>query len=184
MRTFVAIEMPQQVLDALRGLSDRLRASGSRVSWVKPENMHLTLRFLGDVDEEHIDRLAAILCEAYKGMIPFAASVRGTGAFPNMRRPSVIWVGVEPFEGGLATVQTAAESAARAIGLPPEDKTFHPHLTLARIKDAREARPLMDLFACERDFHAGDFTVAGVSLFCSQLTPHGPIYRRLREFDF
>ena len=184
MRTFIAIELPETVIASLGALGNRLRGAGVRVSWVKPESMHLTLRFLGEIDAEHVDRLRAILCDAYKGIVPFMLSVRGAGAFPNMQRPSVIWVGVEPLDGGLATVQMAAESAARAIGSPPEDKPFHSHLTLARIKDSRSAGPLMACFEQERDFKAGDFTVRSVSLFSSQLTRHGPIYRCEQEFPF
>ena len=206
MRSFVAVELPEPILEAVGQLSGRLRASGARVTWIKPENMHLTLRFLGEIDEDNINRLKAILSDAYRGMSPFTLSVRGVGAFPNMRRPSVVWVGaVEAREAGEArsqvqlgneralgddraeaieTAYLAAESAARAIGLPPEEKAFHPHLTLARIKDAREAPPLVACLERERDFCAGDFTVHSVSLFSSRLTPHGPIYQRIEEFTF
>ena len=203
MRSFVAVELPEPILEAVGQLSGRLRASGARATWVKPENMHLTLRFLGEVDEENINRLKAILSDSYRGMSPFTLSVRGVGAFPNMRRPSVVWVGAVVArearsqvelgneralgnEGAEAieTAYLAAESAARAIGLAPEEKAFHPHLTLARIRDAREAPPLVACLERERDFCAGDFTVHSVSLFSSRLTPHGPIYQRLEEFTF
>jgi len=203
MRSFVAVELPEPILEAVGQLSGRLRASGARVTWVKPENMHLTLRFLGEVDEDNINRLKTILSDSYRGMSPFTLSVRGVSAFPNMRRPSVVWVGAvearearsqvelgnEPALGNeraeaIETAYLAAESAARAIGLPPEEKAFHPHLTLARIKDAREAPPLVACLERERDFCAGDFTVRSVSLFSSRLTPHGPVYQRLEEFTF
>jgi len=204
MRSFVAVELPEPILEAVGQLSGRLRASGARATWVKPENMHLTLRFLGEVDEDNINRLKAILSDSYRGMSPFTLSVRGVGAFPNMRRPSVVWVGaVEAREAArsqvelgnervlgneraqaIETAYLAAESAARAIGLAPEEKAFHPHLTLARIRDAREAPPLVACLERERDFCAGDFTVHSVSLFSSRLTPHGPIYQRLEEFTF
>lgn len=184
MRAFVAIEMPPHIIESLGALSGRLRASGARVTWVRPENMHLTLRFLGDVGEDAIQRMKAILSDACRGMTPFPISVNGTGAFPSVRRPNVIWAGVEPVEGGLATAQLAAESAARAIGLPPEDKPFRPHLTLARIKDPQAAQALMTRLEHEQGFDAGEFTVSNVSLFSSQLTPRGPIYARLEEFGF
>jgi 2'-5' RNA ligase len=184
MRTFIAIELPEPILAAIAMLSDRLRASRARVTWVKPENMHLTLRFLGEVDDENIKRITTILSDAYRGVTPFTVSVRGTGAFPNERRPNVIWAGVESAGSGLETAHMAAESAARAIGLPPEDRAFHPHLTLVRIKEWREAPPVIDCLERESDFNAGDFTVKDVSLFSSRLTPHGPVYQRLQEFIF
>jgi 2'-5' RNA ligase len=183
-RTFIAIELPEEVRSAIGALSTRLRAADARATWVRPENVHLTLRFLGDLDGERIGTISGILAGAYKGMTPFTLCVRGTGVFPNPRRPSVVWAGVETLEGGLAQAQLAAESAARAIGLPPEEKRFHPHLTLARIRDGRAAGPLIEALEREQGFDGGEFTVRSVSLFSSRLTPHGSIYSRVQEFVF
>ena len=184
MRTFVAIEIPDAAKEPLVALSARLRTPDVRATWVHPENMHLTLRFLGELDLDRIEKLAAGLEIAYQGRAPFQLHIRGTGAFPNPRKPSVIWAGLEPLEGALAEVQTIAERAARDIGLPPDDKTFRAHLTLARIRDARTAQPLIARLQQEQDFEGGEFSVHGVSLFSSQLTRQGPIYQRLREFCF
>jgi len=183
-RSFIAIELPEAVRESLSRLSARLRESGVNASWVRPSNIHLTLRFLGEVDEEGLDRLTRILTEHYASVSPFPLSVRGTGAFPNLRRPSVIWAGVEPAEGALTEVQATAEAAAQAIGLPEESKSFHPHLTLARIRVPRGIEPLLARLQDEKDFSGGDFTANAVSLFSSELTPRGPIYRCLKEFPF
>lgn len=183
-RAFIAIEIPENVRAALRGLLERLRGTPGRIGWVKPENIHLTLRFLGDVETDRVDRLAAILADACKDVAPFSVAVRGAGAFPNLRRPGVLWVGCSPADGALEAVQLAAEDAARAVGLPPDDKAFHPHLTIARIKDSRTAAAVIEGFERERAFDAGEFQVHGVSLFSSQLTPHGPLYARERELPF
>jgi len=183
-RAFLAIEIPESIRSALTALSARLRAADVRASWVKPENIHLTLRFLGDIETDDAERLGEMLAADLQGIGPFPVRVRGTGAFPNPRRPSVVWVGMEPFEGPLAQVQSAAEQAARAIGLDPESKAFHPHLTLARIRDGRAAGPLVRLLIQEHEFDAGEFIVEGATLFSSQLNPKGAIYRRIREFLF
>jgi len=183
-RTFVAIEIPDTAKESLAALSGRLRTPGVRATWVKPENMHLTLRFLDELDAGQIEALATKLENAYQKYTPFHLHIRGTGAFPNVRKPSVIWAGLEPLEGALAEVQAIAENAARDIGLPPDNKTFRAHLTLARIRDKRTAHPLMARLEQEQDFDGGEFWVQGVSLCSSQLTPKGPIYRRLREFCF
>lgn len=182
MRTFAAVELAGSVKEAVEALNRRLRGYGAQASWVRPENMHLTLRFFGDVAEEQVVRLADKISEGSKGIAPFSLCVRGIGAFPNVRRPSVLWAGVDPTEGGLSLLHTAAENAARAIGLPPDDKAFHPHVTLARIRDARTARPLMEAVEGEAGFDAGAFDVRGMTLFSSELTPRGPIYRVVREF--
>ncbi len=185
MRTFIAIEIPEEVRARVRSLTARLQASGARgCTWVKPEHMHLTLRFLGEIADAAVEGLCSSLEASYSGVAPFALAVRGTGAFPNWRKPAVLWAGIEPLDGPLAEAQGVAESAARAIGLPPDTKAFHPHLTLARVKDARGAAPAIACLECESEFFAGDFTVDAVSIYSSQLTPHGPIYRRVGEFRF
>jgi 2'-5' RNA ligase len=181
---FVAIEVPEAVRQAVWALSNRLHKSGVRASWVKPEAMHLTLRFLGEVSAEDAERLGQFLAESYQDNSSFTLFVRGTGAFPNIRHPSVVWAGLEPLEGALAHVQQVAEDAAQRLGLAPERKRFHPHLTLARIRDAREAQALTPYLAREKDFELEAFAATGVTLFLSQLTPSGPIYSRLREFPF
>lgn len=184
MRSFIAIELPEAIQELLSELSARLRESGANASWVRPGNIHLTLRFLGEVDEDGLDRLAEVLSERYTSVSPFPLSVRGIGAFPNLRRPSVIWAGVGPVEGALTEVQAAAEAAAQAIGLPEESKSFHPHLTLARLRLPRGIEPLLARLQDEKDFSGGDFIANAVSLFSSELTPRGSIYRRLKEFRF
>lgn len=184
MRTFIAIEVPEPVRLAVAALSQRLQARNVRASWVKPENMHLTLRFLGDIAEDDIEPLVERLAGGYANQTPFTLYVRGTGAFPNLKRPSVVWVGMGPVEGVLTEVHAVAEDAARSIGLPPDNKRFHPHLTLARIRVDRQAAPLAAAVEAEKEFDAGEFVVSSVVLFNSQLSPKGPTYTRLREFTF
>ena len=155
----------------LTGLVERLRFSGARLTWVKPDAMHLTLRFLGEVDAEPLGRFGKLLSEGYEGLSPFELRICGTGAFPNGRRPSVLWVGVEPSAGPLTRVQEVAERAAREIGLAAEDRAFHPHLTVARVKDPREGAKALPYWEREQGFEAGAFAVDGVTLFSSRLTP-------------
>ncbi len=180
-RAFIAIELPDTIKEALGDLSQRLRPCGVRASWVKPERMHLTLRFLGEVSENDAERVGDFLEAAYRDLKPFEVTVAGVGAFPNLRRPSVVWVGVEPVRGSLARAQSVAEEAACHIGLPREKRAFRAHLTLARIKEERKADALTTLLEHERSFAGGSFSVRSVSLFGSRLTPKGPIYRHLRK---
>lgn len=184
MRTFIAIELNQSVKEALHALSNRLRRSGVRASWVKPEAMHLTLRFLGEISEETADRIGDLLTEGYKGFTPFMIHVRGVGAFPELRKPSVVWAGVLALEGNLTQAQAVAEQAAVAVGLPPEERAYHPHLTLGRVKSRDQIEVLADYLSREQTFDGGAFRAMGVSLFSSKLTPKGPLYTRLRECRF
>jgi len=184
MRAFIAVELPDAVHAALEDLKGRFRCAGVRASWVKPGNIHLTLRFLGEIDEDQAGRIIDILDSEYACVRPFTLQVCGVGAFPNARRPSVLWVGCEPAEGPLERVQQAAETAARAVGLAPEAKVFRAHLTLARVKDWRASGPVSEALDQAKGFDAGEFEAAGVALFRSRLMPSGAVYERLREFRF
>jgi 2'-5' RNA ligase len=184
MRTFIAIELPDAVHAALEDLKSGLRDAGVRASWVKGGNIHLTLRFLGDIDEDQAARIVDVLGREYAPVRPFVLQVRGVGAFPNARRPSVLWAGCEPAEGALERVQQSAETAARAVGLAPEAKAFRPHLTIGRVKDWRAAGPVSDALDRAKDFEAGEFETAGVALFRSRLMSSGAVHERLREFRF
>ena len=181
MRTFIAIELPAEIKAALNDLSERLRRSRASASWVKPERMHLTLRFLGEIPESDVARVGSLLEEHSAPFRPFTLSVANTGVFPNSRQPQVVWAGVGPLDGGLIELQRVAEDAAQATGLKPERRPFRPHLTLARIRGQDNVRQLMALVARERGFNGGSFLAANVSLFSSELAPSGPVYTRLRE---
>ena len=184
MRTFIAIELNDAVREALWALSLRLQQSGVRASWAKPRSMHLTLRFLGEIPVEDVGRIGDLLAPRYAGTEPFSLRVAEAGAFPNARKPSVVWAGVGPLEGHLAQVQSTAEEAARAIGLAAEKRRYRPHLTIARIRDAAKASKLAPVLAREGAFDGGSFSVGSVSLFSSELGPGGAVYERLREFSF
>ena len=184
MRTFIAIDLPQTVLDALQALSQRLRHSGAQASWVQVHNIHLTLRFLGEIEPEAAQTLGNALADRYAPMDAFRLRVSGLGAFPNMRKPSVIWAGIGPIDTGLTQVQAIAEEESRRIGVSPETRAFCPHLTLARIRDPKHLGCLIDFMKQEAAFDAGEFLVDHVSLYSSQLTPRGAVYTELRRCPF
>ena len=184
MRAFIAIELPEFVHDALHDLQVRLRESGVRASWVKQGNIHLTLRFLGEIDDRQVALIIDRLERGYAGVEAFRLRAEGAGAFPNARKPSVLWAGCGPLEGPLAAVQEKAERAARAAQLKPETRKFRPHLTIARVRDWRRAGAVAEALERAKNFDAGEFSAGGVALFSSKLTPTGAIYERLREFRF
>ena len=184
MRVFVAIELPEDAKRALGDLIDRLRASGATATWVNAETMHLTLRFLGEIDDAQLALYRTRLAEAYLETRAFSLTVEGVSAFPNLRRPSVFWAGVTTDGPELAYVQEAAERAAQAIGLEPEPKAFHPHVTLARVKEREQGARLAARVPAEEAFAAGEFAVAAVTLFQSRLTPQGPVHTPIQEYRF
>lgn len=184
MRCFIAIELPAGVRERLMQLSARLRRCPVRASWVHGDHVHLTLRFLGDVTDDACNAVRTDLRNRVAAAPSFELHVQGAGAFPNLRKPSVIWAGAGPLAGALERVQALCEAAAQGIGLAREPRPFHPHITLARVKDFRPPAGLEQAIERERMFTAGEFVVPGVSLFQSALTPRGPVYTRLEEFRF
>ena len=187
MRTFIAIELPEDVRAALQNFQDRLRKKEMLASWVKPDVMHLTLRFLGDITEEQSNALASLLKESYDGLIAPTLLTRGIGVFPSIRKPGVVWAGIETLEGELDSIQRIAESGACAIGVQPERKPFHAHVTLARIRKRDNAPLASQLIA--RYLEKGmapefgyEFRASNVVLFSSTLTAKGPLHRKVQEF--
>jgi 2'-5' RNA ligase len=187
MRTFIAIELPEATRAALYDFKALLHRKGMHATWVKPEAMHLTLRFLGDITEEQAGTLSTILTESYADKAAPVLVVRGVGAFPSLKKPNILWAGVETVQGDVEALQQAAESGARGIGLAQETKKFHPHITLARFKkpeDSRSASQHISPYMAEgmTPEFGYEFRASNVVLFSSTLTKNGPIYKKLQEF--
>ena len=182
MRAFLAIEPSDEVRASLAALIDRFRRVPAKVSWVRPENLHLTLRFLGDIDRKSLEHLAGGLAAPLSEVDSFRVCAQGVGAFPNARRPGVIWVGITDPPAPLFKAQSIVEEASRAAGLEAEKRDFKAHITLGRVRDRRPGPELVECLAREKDFETGEFAVHAVSLFSSELTPQSAIHRKLKEF--
>jgi len=182
-RCFIAIELPEEVKAGLRDIQAKLKSGGSApVKWVDPYSVHLTLKFLGGVDAAKISPIAAAMDEAARGIAPFSLKVEGLGAFPNLRRVQVVWVGVSGEVDRLADLQQRLENNLAQLGFAPENRRFTPHLTLARVRDRAslaEREGLGQLIAGTEFEAAPSFPVKEVSLMRSQLTREGALYSRL-----
>lgn len=175
MRLFVAVELPEDVRAALASLGGGV--PGAR--WVPEENMHLTLRFLGEVDGGTGDDIAESLSEV-RGE-PFELCCEGIGHFETARQPRTIWAGVSA-SPELRELQARVEKAVQRAGLPPETRKFMPHVTLARLKAAPADR-VHSFIAHHNLFRSRPFEVNGFTLFSSFLSKSNPIYRAEAEFD-
>lgn len=183
LRLFVALEPPDPVRRRVASLqADLERAAGRAagdVKWVVPENVHLTLHFLGGVPEERRAAVEAAVAEAAAGCAPFHLDVHGAGAFPSGRRARVLWAGIG---GDVAMLGTLAADLGRrlgALGYPAEDRPFSAHLTLGRSRDPRGLPGLAAALARCADVPAARWPVEEVVLFRSHLSPHGPRYEGL-----
>ena len=182
MRAFLAIEIPESVREALWALAAGLRQAPVRTSWTRMENLHVTLRFLGEIGAADADRLTERLAPPCARTAQFTLAVEGVGAFPNPERPAVLWAGVRDPSGRLAALNALAEEAAEHIGLSPERRPFRGHVTLGRVRDERRAGELTAKLHALGNAPCGSFTVEAVALIESQLRPRGPIYTLVRRF--
>ncbi|MGD9117173.1 MAG: RNA 2',3'-cyclic phosphodiesterase [Dehalococcoidia bacterium] len=181
-RCFIAIELPDKIKGGLRALQAQLKAaSPAPAKWVEPENIHLTLKFLGNVAAGRIDEIAKAMTEAVKGTAPFSLEVKELGVFPNPRRVQIVWVGVSGEVERLGRLQQLIESGLAKLGFAPEKRRFAPHLTLARLRDRAtpQERERLGQLVAETEFVGGSFSVDSVKLMKSQLTREGPIYSQL-----
>jgi 2'-5' RNA ligase len=172
-RTFVAVELEPAALDQLAALSARLRQQVTGVRWVRPEGLHLTLRFLGPSSPDRLARLEPTLERAAATCPQSEAQLGGLGMFPERGRPRVLRVGID-VEASVLALQQACERAAVAAGFPPESRPFHPHLTLGRFKH-NVPRPGLH----EPDL--GRTPLRTLTLFQSELTPSGAVYTPLKR---
>ncbi len=182
-RAFVAIDLPVEILQHLEQVSVQLkkRLEGVPVRWVPVDNIHLTLKFLGDVSPANVDMLKKILQIEVDGHHAFEISVGGLGAYPSPHRPRVVWVGVEaPAE--LTAVQNGVESAMARLGYAREERPFSPHLTLGRVSRnavGRDERLIGESIEAIKLGFLGVARVNEVHLYKSDLQPNGAVYTRL-----
>ena len=180
MRTFIAIELPNGIKNQIGQVQAPLKETKAFVSWVKPGNIHVTLKFLGEVPEEKIDQVFSATEKAVEGAKRFTMSLKGMGAFPDFRRPRVIWVGAGSGTEELSQIANKIEEEMEKIGFPREKRGFSPHFTIGRVKSPKNIEKLMELVKSS-DFQTEKIEVNEVVVMKSQLHPAGAIYTPLRK---
>jgi 2'-5' RNA ligase len=184
MRCFVAVNLPGEIREEVGKFTASLShvADGKGVRWVRPENIHLTLKFLGNVDREMLPELSLALGGALAGQPPCSLTVKGAGVFPPRGRPRIVWVGLAGETAALAALQSAVESALEPLGFPREKRPFTPHVTVGRLRDTRRPTPLGPaVAAANREREWGKCVVDRVHLMRSELFPTGPRYSILHK---
>jgi 2'-5' RNA ligase len=185
-RLFVALDFPDEVRRNLAELIARLKPTCRGARWVRPESMHLTLKFIGhavkDDDAQKLADLRAALAKVHSDG-PVKLHFRGVGFFPNEHRPRVVWCGVDA-SPNLAQIAADVDRALEPLGIPREDRDYVPHLTLARIEPPRGSEPLA---RAAEELQSSDFGAASETklyLFESKLEHSGAEYRKIEAFDF
>lgn len=179
-RAFLALNLPVAMIEEIRGLQGKLkeqaREAGLKVSWVPAANMHVTLRFLGDIPREVASAILDTLQGALAGTAPLSLEVGGLGVFPDARKPRVLWVGVESPGEGLPALSKKVEEALEQLGFEPEGRPFHAHLTLGRVKQGGDVQEMLD---AHPDAAFGRCTAHEVVLYQSVLQRSGAEYSAL-----
>lgn len=180
-RSFIAIELGPEIKAELEALIRKLRDSDTDVKWVKPENMHLTLKFLGNIPPDTIEDVKKILDKAGMGSSHFKMGLSGVGAFPGLSYPRVIWVGIG--EGGdeAKKIHSLLEEGLEGLKFEREQRPFFPHLTIGRVKSTKKKEALASAIEGLKFRPGISQKVEGLTLFQSTLTPKGPIYTPLHE---
>jgi 2'-5' RNA ligase len=177
-RGFIAIEIP--AAPSIIEFEKAIAKTGADVKLVEPKNIHLTLKFLGDTDENQIDVIEQIIKESVKDITPFSLTLKGTGVFPNERYLKVIWVGIINGDT-LATIAQSIDEKILPLGFKKEQRGFSAHLTIGRVRTAKNKDQLLTVI---NNFKEKEFLQQGIraiTLKKSDLTPTGPIYTTLRE---
>jgi len=186
-RSFIAIELPNEIRSALAELQARLQADKQpSVKWVDPYGIHLTLKFLGSINTAKVSDIASAMEEAAHVIAPFSLEVKGLGVFPNFKRVRVVWVGVGGDTSQLKLLQQHIESGLVPLGFARETRPFTPHLTLARVREMAspaEQQNFGQVIANASFESAHSFTVDNVNLMRSQLTTEGAIYSQITKIN-
>ena len=182
MRCFVAVEVPEEVRGLIGRVQEALRRADADVKWVERENLHLTLKFLGDLTEEAAGRLGGALAAEAARWPRLKLAFEGIGAFPERGVPRVVWAGCAGDLERLAGLAGAVERAAEAVGVPREGRHFVAHLTIGRVKSARHEKRLRAAIENQRAVPLGSAEVGEFALMRSTLTSSGPVYERMRGF--
>ncbi len=175
MRTFIAIEIPESIKNKLYNSFNKEKKENKGVKWVEKKNLHITLKFIGEIEEGKIPLISKILDDVQDKFKTFKVYLSESGAFPDFRFPRVLWVGIHP-EEKIKEIFDFMEKKLEKIGVLREKRNFHPHITIARVKKKGKIN------FKKKNFNE-DFEIKRVILFKSELNPDGPIYTPLKEVE-
>jgi 2'-5' RNA ligase len=179
-RTFIAVEVWPEIRERCKSLVNRLKDTSAKVTWVKPDQMHLTMNFLGDVPMNDIPAVCKVVADAVQSFSPFDVGMTGVGVFPGYDNPRTIWLGVGEGSDELVALHASLEAGLAKMGFRVEARRFRPHLTLGRVRSL-PAGPtqLAEVLRQHAEFEAGPMMVSEVTVFSSELGRDGPVHEAL-----
>jgi 2'-5' RNA ligase len=183
-RSFIAIPLSAEIIFRIEKIQKELKTLPADVKWVNSTSIHLTLKFLGNVEEGDIEKIAQGIQNGLKGFKPWSVAVKNMGAFPSLKSPRVVWIGLDDQGCRLVTLQNQIEKEMSNLGFEKEKRAFSPHLTLGRVRSPKGKNELVKYLLDEREQILGEIKVDRVILFKSELKPTGAVYSVLKEFTF
>ncbi len=184
-RLFVAVELPQNIKERLTNLEEELKKSGADAKWVEPQNIHLTIKFLGGVPEEKTEEIQKLLSDLFVSRKPFCVTLDRLGCFPSAGSARIIWAGLEDKNKTLKAMAGVLDEALDKAGFEKETKEFQSHATLARLRSPRNKIALIEkINHLNQDFRPQTFTIDNITLFESRLSPKGPSYSVIHHVSF
>lgn len=183
-RTFLAIDLPEEIKVQIENVQSRLKASVKGIRWARPEGIHLTLKFFGNISENKIADISSVVEKNTVDIRPLSLKVSTLGTFPNLKSPRVLWLGIGGSVEKLSDLQKEIEKDLESIGFQRGNRAFRAHLTLGRIKSPKNVKGLSEIMKNEEIYDAGSFCAGGLTLLKSDLTPQGAIYTKLAYFPF
>lgn len=180
-RAFVALNLPPGVIDLAAGLQSALKERGLRLRWVRPQSIHLTLKFLGDISPGDAGAIGEAIQRAGRGMAPLQLTVQGMGVFPGIKRPRVLWIGLGGQIEPLRLLYARVEDELADLGVAREQRGFKAHLTLARFKQGGRASEVLEAIASLGTYESKSFAADRLVLYKSDLRPQGAVYTPLTE---
>jgi 2'-5' RNA ligase len=176
LRTFIAVELAKPIRDRVIALQEKLAGTGTEVKWVEPENLHVTLLFLGEVEDREVPDVCRLTADCVRKHAPFTMTVEAVGCFPNPRRPRILWVGVGQGADELCAIHDELEASFDSMGVRREERRFTPHITLGRVKSDRPLDDLSAVLTKQAAWKAGESPVREIHVMSSRLGSHGPKY--------
>jgi 2'-5' RNA ligase len=182
-RAFIAIDLPESVKSFLSEAQEALKLYGFRVKWVRPQNIHLTLKFLGNTATADTDKIAEAITLAARNCPVVTMAAKGIGVFPDVRRPRVIWAGLIGQLEILANLQQTLDTHLADLGFPRETRAFKSHLTLGRVKGKMASDRMRAAIDKLKEFESESFEINQVILFKSELRPTGAVYTKVQRVN-
>lgn len=184
-RAFIAIEMGEAVVARVARMQENLRETGARVKWVRRENLHITVKFLGDIEYEKVSEISKVITGAVADIAPFVMTIKGAGSFPGGgRAPRVVWAGMEGDTKSLEEIHGRLNKGLTRFGVPFEKRRFSPHITIGRVKSSGGTAGLIEDINRHGDDEFGDVEASELVFMQSELTGKGPVYIALAHIPF